>query len=99
MFLLLVEAKLVGTHPWAVPEQQSREVPLLLCTATAAANVSVVVCLDRYVLWKERNMLYTEREYARSKKMPFQNPARVKKVCVCVFAQQYSCINRSAIFM
>ena len=34
----------------------------------------------RYVLWKERNMLYTEREFGMSKKIPMKNPARLKKV-------------------
>ena len=36
--------------------------------------------LLRYVLWKERNMLHTEREYAKSKRVLMRNPARINKV-------------------
>ena len=32
-----------------------------------------------FVLWKERNMLLTEKEYAMSKKIKMDNPARLKK--------------------
>jgi large subunit ribosomal protein L47 len=33
-----------------------------------------------FILLKERNLLYTERDYARSKNVFMSNPARMKKV-------------------
>jgi len=64
-------------------ESLMRGVPGDTTTPKVARSNSGTLCpplCHRYVLWKERNMLYTEREFAKSKKIPFKNPARIKKV-------------------